>query len=62
MKNTLIGLALAGALASSALAGTPGDPVLENDLIATEAAASSDASAVFVLTLLTIAIVAAVTD
>ena len=41
MKKTLLGIAIAGLLATAATAGTLNDPIVENDVIAADAVATS---------------------
>ena len=49
MKKTILACAIVSALtANTALAGNMSDPILEQDLIATEAAASSMSGTAFV--------------
>ena len=62
MKTTVLGLVLAISTATSALAGALSDPVIEQDVVTAQAAASSAPGAAMVLALLTLAVVVAAAD
>ena len=62
MLKTLLGLPLAFTIATAATAGSLSDPVVDQGVIAAQAASSSAPGAAWVLTLLTAAVVLAAAD
>jgi len=62
MKNTVLGLVLAAFATTSVSAGSLGDPVIEQDIVAAQAASPSAPGAALVLALLTLAVVFAAAD
>ncbi|MDQ2088401.1 hypothetical protein [Marimonas arenosa] len=61
MKKSVLGLTLAALTTTTATAGSLNDPIIEQDLVTTEAAASSAPSAVAVLAIMTAVMILAAT-